>query len=55
LLEEGTSGAHHHLVAALNDAILLWSVWRREVVVDPLIGIVHCKLGRRELAAIVRA
>jgi len=55
LLEEGTGGGHHRLVAALDDAVLLRSVRRGEVAVDPLIGAVRRELGRRELAAVVRA
>jgi hypothetical protein len=49
---EQVGGSHHRLVVALDDAVLLRSVWRREVAVDPLIGAVRRELGRRELAAV---
>jgi hypothetical protein len=55
LLEEGAGGGHHRLVAALNDAVLLWGVRRGEVTLDSLIGAVRRELSRRELAAVVGA
>ena len=55
LLEEGTGGGHHSLVAALHNAVLLWGVRRGEVALDPLIGAVRLELSRRELATIVVA
>jgi hypothetical protein len=42
LLEEGAGSGHHRLVAALNDAVLLWGVRCEEVALDPLIGAVRC-------------
>jgi hypothetical protein len=55
LLEEGTRGGHHRLVAALDDVVLLRSVRRGVVELDALVGAVRRELSRRELAAIVRA
>jgi hypothetical protein len=55
LLEEGAGGGHHGLVAALNDAILLRGVRRREVALDTLVGAVRREFSRRELAAVVGA
>jgi len=55
LLEEGASGGHHRLVAALHDIVLLWSVPHREVALDPLIDAVRRELSRLELAAVVSA
>jgi hypothetical protein len=53
LLEEGTSGGHHRLLAALDDAVLLWSVRRGVVALDALVGVVRRELSCRELAAVV--
>ena len=55
LLEEGVGGGHHRLVAALNDVVLLWGVWRGEVALDPLIGALRRELSHRELGAVVGA
>jgi hypothetical protein len=55
LLEEGMSGGHHRLVAALDDAILLRSVRRGVEALDALVGVVRRELSRHELAAVVRA
>jgi hypothetical protein len=46
---------HHHLVAALNDAILLRSIRREVVELDALVGAVCGKLSRCELAGVVHS
>ena len=52
LLEEGASGGHHHLVAALHDAVLLRCVRRREVALDPLISAIRHELRLCELTIV---
>jgi hypothetical protein len=55
LLEEGPSHPHNHLVAPLDDAILLRAGWRGVVVLNTLIRAVRREFSRREFTAIVDA
>jgi hypothetical protein len=41
LLEEGPIHPYNRLVAPLDDAVLLWAVWRGVVVLDALIRAVR--------------
>jgi hypothetical protein len=49
------SHPHNHLVAPLDDAILLRAVWRGVVALNTLIRAVRREFSRREFAAVVGA
>jgi hypothetical protein len=55
LLEESLSHLHNRLVASLDDAVLLWAVWRGVEPLNALIRAVRHELCRREFTAVVGA
>jgi hypothetical protein len=55
LLEEGPSHPHNHLVAPLDDTILLWAVRCGVVALNTLICAVRREFSHHEFAAVVGA
>jgi hypothetical protein len=55
LLEESLSHPHNHLVAPLDDVVLLWAVRHGVVALNALIHAVRRELSRREFTTIVGA
>jgi hypothetical protein len=55
LLEEGLSHPHNHLVAPLDEVMLLWAIRCGVVALNTLIRAVQREFSRREFVTIVGA
>jgi hypothetical protein len=55
LLDEGPSHPHNHLVAPLDNVVLLWVVRRGVVALNTLIRAIRCEFSRCKFTAVVGA